>query len=193
MTGHSSDCITDSTLEWFKTKRDKSKPFFLMHHYKAPHDMFDHAHRYNDYLEDIEGADAQELRDEFGDRVTNLVLSVSEPGGRPKPSWRERKDAYLTQIRGAAPETKLISAADKLHNVQSLRRELQAQGAVVWTRFTGSVEDTLWFYGAVADALRLEPSRGGELFPHVYRALRRADVMDARIVQRGPDGWRVPS
>jgi len=52
--GHSSDMITDITLSWLEEKRDKSKPFFLMHHYKAPHDMFEHAERYNDYLEDVE-------------------------------------------------------------------------------------------------------------------------------------------
>lgn len=54
MQGHSSDCITDSTLNWFETKRDKSKPFFLMHHYKAPHDMFENAKRYDSYLENTE-------------------------------------------------------------------------------------------------------------------------------------------
>ena len=53
MKGHSSDCITDITLDWLKSKRDKSKPFFLMHHYKAPHDMFEFAPRYKDYLEDV--------------------------------------------------------------------------------------------------------------------------------------------
>jgi len=52
MEGHSSDCITDITLDWLKNKRDKSKPFFMMHHYKAPHDMFEFAPRYKDYLED---------------------------------------------------------------------------------------------------------------------------------------------
>lgn len=51
--GHSSDVITDISLEWLKNKRDKSQPFFLMHHYKAPHDMFEHAARYDDYLEDV--------------------------------------------------------------------------------------------------------------------------------------------
>ncbi len=54
MKGHSSDCITDSTLNWFKTKRDKTKPFFLMHHYKAPHDMFQNAPRYEDYLKTVD-------------------------------------------------------------------------------------------------------------------------------------------
>ncbi len=54
MKGHSSDCITDSTLDWFKTKRNKTKPFFLMHHYKAPHDMFQNAPRYEDYLKTVD-------------------------------------------------------------------------------------------------------------------------------------------
>ena len=52
--GHSSDVITDKSLEWLDEKRDKSKPFFLMHHFKAPHDFFEHAKRYNDYLADVE-------------------------------------------------------------------------------------------------------------------------------------------
>jgi uncharacterized sulfatase len=51
--GHSSDRITDATLDWLAS-RDKSKPFFLMHHYKAPHDMFENAPRYDDYMEDVE-------------------------------------------------------------------------------------------------------------------------------------------
>ncbi|WP_066631860.1 sulfatase family protein [Labilibacter marinus] len=50
--GHSSDIITDRSINWLKNKRDKSKPFMLMHHFKAPHDLFEFADRYKDYLED---------------------------------------------------------------------------------------------------------------------------------------------
>ena len=50
--GHSSDIVTDRSIEYLKNKRDASKPFFLMHHFKAPHDMFEFAPRYTDYLED---------------------------------------------------------------------------------------------------------------------------------------------
>ncbi|WP_282122137.1 sulfatase family protein [Algibacter mikhailovii] len=49
--GHSSDNITDLAMDWLKNKRDKGKPFFLMHHFKAPHDDFEFAPRYKDYLE----------------------------------------------------------------------------------------------------------------------------------------------
>ncbi|MFY0625817.1 MAG: sulfatase [Reichenbachiella sp.] len=50
--GHSTDVITDITLDWFKNKRKKDQPFFLMHHYKAPHDDFENAKRYDEYLAD---------------------------------------------------------------------------------------------------------------------------------------------
>ncbi|MDG2123197.1 MAG: sulfatase [Verrucomicrobiales bacterium] len=50
---HSSDAITDLSLDWLKEGWKQDKPFFLMHHFKAPHDYFEHAERYNDYLADI--------------------------------------------------------------------------------------------------------------------------------------------
>jgi arylsulfatase A-like enzyme len=50
--GHSTDLITDSVLTWLKG-RDKTKPFFLKYHMKAPHDLFQNAPRYDNYLEDV--------------------------------------------------------------------------------------------------------------------------------------------
>lgn len=50
--GHSSDKIMDITLDYLKNRRDPDKPFFLMHHFKAPHDDFEYAPRYEDYLTD---------------------------------------------------------------------------------------------------------------------------------------------
>ncbi|VGO12479.1 Arylsulfatase [Pontiella desulfatans] len=63
MKGHSSDCIADSALEWFKTKRDPNKPFFLKLHFKAPHDMFEYAPRYESYLADVEIPEPDNMRD----------------------------------------------------------------------------------------------------------------------------------
>ncbi|MGA9637878.1 sulfatase family protein, partial [Flavobacterium sp.] len=54
MKGHSTDCIADSALDWFKKGRDGKKPFFLKLHFKAPHDDFENAPRYDSYLEDVE-------------------------------------------------------------------------------------------------------------------------------------------
>ena len=43
-----------------------------------------------------------------------------------------------------------------------------------------------------AAALDWEPSRGGALFPHLYRPLRRADVLWARPIADGPGGPIAP-
>lgn len=44
---------------------------------------------------------------------------------------------------------------------------------------------------ALGAALRWEPSRGGALFPHLYRPLRRDDVVWARDLPLGDDGRHV--
>jgi N-acetylglucosamine-6-sulfatase len=61
--GHSSDVITDISIDWLENKRDKSKPFFLMHQFKAPHDDFEYAERYKDYLKDTEIPEPSSLYD----------------------------------------------------------------------------------------------------------------------------------
>ncbi len=50
---HESDAVTDSVLDWFLTARDPQKPFFLCYQFKAPHDMFQNAPRYDTHLEDV--------------------------------------------------------------------------------------------------------------------------------------------
>ncbi|MEX2581485.1 MAG: sulfatase [Verrucomicrobiales bacterium] len=58
---HSSDAITEISLKWLKDEREEGRPFFLMHHYKAPHDYFEHAERYNDYLADVDIPEPENL------------------------------------------------------------------------------------------------------------------------------------
>ena len=45
--------------------------------------------------------------------------------------------------------------------------------------------------GRLGTALRWERSRGGDLFPHLYAALRQAAVAWARPLPLGPDGAHV--
>nr|WP_157208989.1 sulfatase [Mariniflexile maritimum] len=61
--GHSSDVITDVSIDWLKNKRDKTKPFILFHQFKAPHDDFEYAPRYKDYLADVEIPEPASLYD----------------------------------------------------------------------------------------------------------------------------------
>ncbi len=108
----------------------------------------------HDWLEDVEGADPDALELAFGPRVRRLVVALSDAVAvRPKPPWQARKEAFVARIRSEPGEVKLVCAADKLHNVQSLRRELKAHGLGTLDRFNGGREGTLWYYRAVAEAL----------------------------------------
>jgi GTP pyrophosphokinase len=49
---------------------------------------------------------------------------------------------------------RLVSAADKLHNLQTLLRDYRKDGEEVWDRFNANREQQLWFYHSVTDALR---------------------------------------
>lgn len=42
--------------------------------------------------------------------------------------------------------------------------------------------------GRLGPALRWEPSRGGQLFPHLYAPLPMAAVISERMIDAGPDG-----
>lgn len=57
-------------------------------------------------------------------------------------------------------------------------------------------EDGLMILALDSDALtadlRWEPSRGGQLFPHLYRAMRLSDVLWARPCTLGPKGHVMP-
>ncbi|MEH6550587.1 MAG: sulfatase [Pseudomonadales bacterium] len=90
--GHSSDVITDISLRWL-AQRDRSRPFFLMHHFKAPHDMFENAPRYDDFLADVNIPEPASLYDQAGwgsvatkgendSLVTEIGTSVSKRNPR---------------------------------------------------------------------------------------------------------------
>jgi len=107
----------------------------------------------HDYLEDIPGAERATLVARYGEHVARLVEGLSDSVSQPKPPWEERKSAYLAKLRDEPAELKLISAADKLHNARSIVRDLKTHGEELWKRFTGTRDQTLWYYREVVVAL----------------------------------------
>ncbi|MDU8943342.1 DUF952 domain-containing protein [Ovoidimarina sediminis] len=66
-------------------------------------------------------------------------------------------------------------------------------GETAAKHFAGA--DGLWVLAVAADgldALKWEPSRGGALFPHLYRALRLSELLWARRMPPGPRGHILP-
>ncbi len=109
----------------------------------------------HDVLEDAGAHWAPTIRTTFGDDVLALVEFCTD--GLPnaageKPPWRERKNAYLDHLRSAQGPGLLVSACDKLANLQSIRLDLNDIGDALWTRFTGGKDGSLWYYQALVEA-----------------------------------------
>ena len=109
----------------------------------------------HDAIED-QGGDVvrRELRSRFGHTVTAIVEGCSDTDVQPKPPWRERKEAYLAHLPHASPSVLLVSAADKLNNLESILRDYRELGEALWSRFRGGRAGTLWYYRSVAAVLR---------------------------------------
>ncbi|HQZ64536.1 MAG TPA: sulfatase [Planctomycetaceae bacterium] len=103
---HSTDAITDITLDWLKTGRDPDKPFFLMHHYKAPHDYFDNAERYETYLAGVDIPEPETLwkRDpRFGSMATRGADDELIPHIGTSIGDRNPRRSYLGDLPALYP------------------------------------------------------------------------------------------
>ncbi len=67
--GHASDVITDLSLEWLEG-RDRSKPFMLMVHHKAPHRTWIPPERYARWLDDVTVPEPATLFDDYANRAS---------------------------------------------------------------------------------------------------------------------------
>jgi N-acetylglucosamine-6-sulfatase len=70
--GYCTDIITEKSLEWLKSRRDKSKPFFLMCQHKAPHRNWSPALRHAKLFADIQIPEPQTLFDDYAHRSSSL-------------------------------------------------------------------------------------------------------------------------
>jgi (p)ppGpp synthase/HD superfamily hydrolase len=115
----------------------------------------------HDVVEDCGGTPMmKEVRRRFGKRVANIVEGCTDTDIDPKPPWRARKENYLRNLRNADQDTRLVSAADKLHNVRSTLTDYWEAGESIWARFNGGRDGTLWYYRALLDELlQRKPNR----------------------------------
>jgi (p)ppGpp synthase/HD superfamily hydrolase len=106
----------------------------------------------HDAVEDGGGAPMlKRIRDEFGENVAAIVDACSDTDQEPKPPWLERKKQYLVHLEDADGQTLRVSCADKLHNVSSIVRDHGIIGAKIWTRFSATREQTIWYYQSLAE------------------------------------------
>lgn len=95
-----------------------------------------------------------EIRRRYGDHVAAIVEGCSDTDVTPKPPWRERKERYLAHIKGAPPEVRRVSLADKLHNARAILADYRQVGDGLWSRFNAPRDEILWYYRSLVTAFR---------------------------------------
>ncbi len=111
----------------------------------------------HDAVEDQGGLETlAAIRDRFGDRVAEIVSACSDStttGTTAKAPWLERKQSHIAHLRSASREIALVTAADKLHNLQAQIRDVRRHGAETMQRFNASPAQIVWYNSQIAAAI----------------------------------------
>jgi (p)ppGpp synthase/HD superfamily hydrolase len=137
----------------------------------------------HDAIEDQGGAEAgEEIRKRFGDRVAAIVEGCTDADVKPKPPWRQRKEAYIAHIKDASPSVQLVSCSDKLHNARVILKDYRIHGDELWERFKGGKDGTLWYYRSLADTFQaVYPGPLVEELERVVREIEKLAMQKGRI------------
>ncbi len=108
----------------------------------------------HDTLEDTDYT-VEELQDDFGGVVADIVLALSEPQDSEfeKLTWKEQKVHYAHSLRKASQEALIVACADKIHNMRTIVEEYYDDHVRFMADFTGSLEDRVLMYQDISNAL----------------------------------------
>ncbi|MGV3487181.1 MAG: HD domain-containing protein [Tuberibacillus sp.] len=104
----------------------------------------------HDVVEDTE-ATMEDLIREFGQAIADIVAGCSEPD--KSLSWEERKAHTIGYLKTAPSEVKVVTAADKLHNIRSIQEDYLRLGEAIWSRFNRGKEKQAWYYTEIVKSL----------------------------------------
>ncbi len=110
----------------------------------------------HDTIEDTDTTMA-DLEVAFGKRIAKLVGAESEnkrEEQRPEDSWKLRKTETIKHLENAEDDVKLLTLADKLSNIRSMKRDYDILGHQLWERFNQkNPQEQYWYYQSVLEAL----------------------------------------
>jgi (p)ppGpp synthase/HD superfamily hydrolase len=118
----------------------------------------------HDVVEDCEEWTLEGLARELGPRVAGIVSELTEDKAK---SWEERKLDGIARVGRMSSDAATVKAFDKLHNLESLRRQLKAaeHPDTIWQHFNGTPARSLELSRKLVEALaaRVDPRLGRAL------------------------------
>jgi len=133
------------------------------------------------------------IAERFGPDVLAIVEGCTDSDVTPKPPWRRRKEHYVEHLAEAGASVLLVSASDKLHNVQSIARDYRVIGDEVWARFSPEAgkQGTIGYYRGLVTAFRQRAAVGSDGFRRLLADLD-TDVTMLETLAGHRGRWPLP-
>ena len=114
------------------------------------------------------------IRQRFGETVLALVEHVTEQktdgNGEDRP-WKVRKDEQLAALDGVSRDVAALKAADCLHNLHAMTRDVRENGTDSLFRFKGGPDGAWWYYSNVVRLVSPVLGNGHPLVTELEEAL----------------------
>lgn len=161
-----------------QTRKGEPMPYvvhtFMVAHKVSQHGFNDRviaAALTHDVLEDTDFGEVL-LLEALGEEVVLLVKTLSEDKTLP---WKERKQLYIETVGKGSDEAKAISAADKIHNLESIIRA-HKEGHDVWDMLAHTKDEQVWF--AEAELAMLQDSWEHVLVDEYAQLVERMKMLE---------------
>ena len=124
----------------------------------------------HDVIEDC-GVTETELRLKFGKRIATLVSAATEEKlSTTTGDWQKRKLHTVNSLRAATRDQMVITLSDKLSNLRSIRKDLDAYGTKLWQTFNQPNQSMhKWYYTSILQGL--EPLNSLEAYREYENAV----------------------
>ncbi|MFH5886423.1 sulfatase-like hydrolase/transferase [Halalkalibaculum sp. DA3122] len=192
--GHSSDVITDQTLDYLKNKQSGDKPFMLFANFKAPHDPWDYAERYDGYLADVEIPEPSNLLDNYDGRsdalkqttqhLDDIALNWSDPAQLKRETEGLEGDAKTRKIYQMYMKKYLRSVKGVDDNMGRLLDYLDESGLAQNTiiMYTGDQGFFLGEHGLYDKRFMYEEALGMPLLVRWPQEVEKKSVSDGMVL-----------
>ncbi|MHC4620049.1 MAG: sulfatase family protein [Planctomycetota bacterium] len=138
-TGYVTDVITDLALDFLKN-RPKDKPFCLLYHHKAPHDMWEYDKKHAHLYRDVDVTEPDNLFDDYSNRGEAIKRATQKIGMEETVFLHDTQGDQFDTVRG-----KIAQLPPKEQKKQSYQYFIKA-----YLRCVASIDDNV---GRVLDYL----------------------------------------
>ncbi len=139
----------------------------------------------HDAAEDCGGkATLNIIEHKFGTNVANIVEGCSDTLEEKKPPWELRKKEYIEKLSEKSEQVRIVSLADKLHNIRSIYIDYKILGEKLWPRFNvGNKHGTISYYKELVNAYKKAGfnNKKAEIFlEELEKTVNEIELMDLR-------------